>query len=289
MPDYVRRASGSMIINDITPESANWDWSGLVVVDLNAGDSFDVDLSGSEFLVLPLWGSAEVNIAATKFTLKGRQSVFDGPTDFVYVGRDDVALVTAITESRIAFPSSVARHHLPTRYQSADKVAVEMRGAGSCSRQVNNFCTPGEFEADRLIACEVVTPAGNWSSFPPHKHDQSSVHESELEEIYYYEFSQSPERGAGLGFQRVYGTDERPIDVFAEVHSGDVVLIPHGWHGPSIAVPGYDMYYLNVMAGPGQERVWKICDDPAHAWVRDTWTSMRVDPRLPLKSNSPSQ
>ena len=88
----------------------------------------------------------------------------------------------------------------------------------------------------------------------------------------------------GMAYQRVYGTPERPIDVLAEVRGGDVVLIPHGWHGPSMAAPGHDLYYLNVMAGPSPERAWRICDDPAHAWVRGTWSGQAVDPRLPLTS-----
>ena len=115
--------------------------------------------------------------------------------------------------------------------------------------------------------------------------------ETALEEIYYFEMQ--TERGGGpgrdggagapdpIGYQRVYGTDDRPIDVLAEVRSGDVVLVPHGWHGPAMAPTGYDMYYLNVMAGPGDERAWLICDDPSHAWVRGTWDAQSVDPRLP--------
>ena len=161
---------------------------------------------------------------------------------------------------------------------------VELRGAGSASRQVNNFCTPEAFEADALIACEVLTPGGNWSSYPPHKHDEATDGESVLEEIYYFEVADGP-AGAGLGYQRVYGHGEREIDVLAEVRSGDVVLIPYGWHGPSMAVPGYDLYYLNVMAGPGEERAWRICDDPAHAWVRETWADQSIDPRLPFGSS----
>jgi 5-deoxy-glucuronate isomerase len=139
---------------------------------------------------------------------------------------------------------------------------------------VNNFATPGVLDADRLIACEVLTPSGNWSSYPPHKHDEDRPGvETPLEEIYYFEVA-----GDGMAYQRVYGPD---IDVLAEVRSGDAVLIPHGWHGPSMATPGYDLYYLNVMAGPA-ERSWLICDDPAHAWIRDTWPDQAVDPRLPL-------
>jgi 5-deoxy-glucuronate isomerase len=127
----------------------------------------------------------------------------------------------------------------------------------------------------------VLTPGGNWSSYPPHKHDTERDGESVLEEIYYFEVTDGP-GGPGLAYQRVYGAAERPVDVLAEVRTGDVVLIPHGWHGPSMAVPGYDLYYLNVMAGPGPERAWKICDDPAHGWVRDTWADQDIDPRLPL-------
>jgi 5-deoxy-glucuronate isomerase len=286
----VRRASADPeSVMHITPKNADWDWSGLLVKDLVAGQRISVDIPDSEFLVLPLWGSAKVRTASAAFELSGRNSVFAGPSDFVYVGLDDSAEVEALTDGRFAFPSSVAKNHLPSRYQSADKVSVEMRGAGNSSRQVNNFCTPGEFEADRLIACEVLTPAGNWSSFPPHKHDEEGPTESALEEIYYYEIADSPSGAPGRGFQRVYGTAERPIEVLAEVCSGDAVVIPHGWHGPSIAMPGYDMYYLNVMAGPGTERTWKICDDPAHAWIRQTWTTQVIDPRLPFGSDRPTQ
>jgi 5-deoxy-glucuronate isomerase len=165
---------------------------------------------------------------------------------------------------------------------------VEIRGAGSCSRQVNNFCSADSFDADRLIAVEVLTPGGNWSSYPPHKHDEDRPgEESVLEEIYYFEVADGPD-GAGLAYHRVYGTPDRPIDLTAEVRSGDAVLVPHGWHGPSMAAPGYDLYYLNVMAGPSQQRAWLICDDPDHAWVRDTWQDQAVDPRLPLTRTSES-
>jgi 5-deoxy-glucuronate isomerase len=154
---------------------------------------------------------------------------------------------------------------------------VELRGAGRCSRQVNNFCTPEAFEADKLIACEVLTPGGNWSSYPPHKHDETRDGECELEEIYYFEVAKQ-----GMAYQRVYGTETRPMDVLEEVRTDDVVLIPHGWHGPSMATPGYDLYYLNVMAGPGSTREWLITDDPAHGWIRETWEQEELDPRLPF-------
>jgi 5-deoxy-glucuronate isomerase len=215
----------------------------------------------------------------------GRRDVFSGPSDFVYVPRDAEVTIASDSGGRFALPSAVCERRLPLRYQPASAVPVELRGAGSASRQVNNFCTPDAFDADALIACEVLTPGGNWSSYPPHKHDEATATESELEEIYYFEVADGPV-GPGLAYQRVYGSadsgDDREIDVLAEVRSGDVVLIPYGWHGPSMAVPGYDLYYLNVMAGPGDERAWRICDDPAHGWVRDTWADQPVDPRLPF-------
>jgi 5-deoxy-glucuronate isomerase len=131
---------------------------------------------------------------------------------------------------------------------------------------------------------EVLTPGGNWSSYPPHKHDVQRDGESELEEIYYFEVH-SAQPSPGIAYQRVYGTPARPIDVCTEVGTGDVVLVPYGWHGPSMAAPGYDLYYLNVMAGPG-ERAWRFCDDPAYAWIRETWAGQPVDPRLPLTSTT---
>ncbi len=276
------RRAGEGVVADIDPENAGWGWSGLRVIDLADGESTTFVSDDCEFIVLPLSGSATVRVAEEKFILDGRESVFAGVTDFVYVGLGGTALVTSRGGGRYAFPFSRAQRHFPTRYQPAAAVAVELRGAGSCSRQVNNFCTPATFAADRMIAVEVLTPAGNWSSYPPHKHDEEREGEAALEEIYYYEIADGP-AGAGMAYQRVYSTDPtRPIDVLEEVRTGDAVLIPHGWHGPSMATPGYDLYYLNVMAGPGEERAWRICDDPAHAWVRDTWSTQAVDPRLPM-------
>jgi 5-deoxy-glucuronate isomerase len=148
---------------------------------------------------------------------------------------------------------------------------------------VRNFGTPDVLDAEAVIACEVITPAGNWSSWPPHKHDvERPGEEAELEEIYYFETESTDARGTDpVGYQRVYSSDaDRPIDVLAEVRGGDVVLVPYGWHGPAMAAPDAHLYYLNVMAGPGPARAWLICDDPAHAWVRDTWPDLPFDARI---------
>jgi 5-deoxy-glucuronate isomerase len=264
----------------ITPGFAGWAHSGLAVVTLRPGESTTWSTGESETLVLALEGSCTVTLDGETLTVHGRRDVFSGPSDFVYVPRDAEVQVTSGGGGRFALPSARCERRLPFRHQPAEAVPVELRGAGQSSRQVNNFCTPDAFDAEALIACEVLTPGGNWSSYPPHKHDEASEHESELEEIYYFEVADGP-AGPGMAYQRVYGHPGKEIDVLAEVRSGDVVLIPYGWHGPSMAVPGYDLYYLNVMAGPG-ERAWRICDDPAHGWVRETWTTQPVDPRLPF-------
>ncbi|MEV4674150.1 5-deoxy-glucuronate isomerase [Actinomadura sp. NPDC049382] len=262
----------------VTPESAGWTYSALRVLDLSGGGEHTFGTGAFETIVLPLAGSCTVECDGARFELAGRDDVFSRVSDFAYVPRD--ARVTVRGSGRFALAGARCENRLEPRYGPAEKVPLELRGAGAASRQVNNFGTPDGFPfAEKLIACEVLTPGGCWSSFPPHKHDEDRPGESVLEEIYYFEVA-----GDGMGYQRVYGTAERPIDVLAEVRTGDAVLIPHGWHGPSMAPPGHDLYYLNVMAGPSPERAWRICDDPAHAWIRDTWSGQETDPRLPLTS-----
>jgi 5-deoxy-glucuronate isomerase len=216
--------------------------------------------------------------------LQGRDSVFAGPADCLYVGPGARGWVRG--SGRFAVASAQAVGERPPRHVLASQVPIELRGAGSMSREVRNFATPQALDAASLIACEVLTPAGNWSSYPPHKHDEELQGvEAELEEIYYFELRrQGGAAGPGtpVGYQRVSASDSRDIDVLAEVRSGDVVLVPFGWHGPSMAAPGYDMYYLNVMAGPGRERAWRITDHPDHAWIRGLWDQGQMDARLPF-------
>jgi 5-deoxy-glucuronate isomerase len=272
------------------PREAGWEHTGLNVLTLAPGERREIRTGDCEWLVVPLAGKCRVESATGDkvLFLDGRRDPFAGPTDFAYVPRMSRFAVVSTAGARLAMPHAKAETELPFRRIPAEEVVTELRGAGHASRQVRNFGTPDVLNADSIIACEVLTPAGNWSSYPPHKHDEEHQdRESELEEIYYFEMrgadaSMSP--GARpFGYQRVYGTRSRPINVMAEVRTGDVVLVPHGWHGPSMAPPGYDMYYLNVMAGPGEDRQWLICDDPEHAWVRGTWESEKVDPRLPFE------
>jgi 5-deoxy-glucuronate isomerase len=265
---------------DVTPESAGWTESSLKVVELTS--DLTLETGDTEVMILPLAGGGTVEAGDETFELSVRKSVFDGPADMVYIGTQNT--YTLRGQGRIAICGALAKRRLPNRRVAAADVSVELRGGGNCSRQVHNFGTAGVFDADSLIACEVITPGGNWSSYPAHKHDENSPVESALEEIYYFEIDSGPDDSRGFGYHRVYGTPERPIEVLEEVRSGDVVLVPHGFHGPSVAAPGYHMYYLNVMAGPGEERAWKIVDDPEHAWLRGTWEDQAVDPRLPLHS-----
>ncbi|WP_128376272.1 5-deoxy-glucuronate isomerase [Streptomyces cavernae] len=277
------KATGDAYTVNVTPESAGWGYSSLRVLDLPPGGWHSFDTGDSEWIVLPLAGSCSVAVGGDTFRLAGRASVFSGVSDFVYVPRDAQVSIAAKDGGRFALTGARCTRRLPARYGPASSVPVELRGTGSCSRQVNNFGAAGVFECDRLIAVEVITPGGNWSSFPPHKHDEHRPgEESELEEIYYFEFADH-EGTPGLGYQRVSPSGQGGnTDVLAEVRDGDVVLIPDGWHGPSMAVPGHHMYYLNVMAGPDPDRAWLICDHPDHGWIRDTWPEQPVDARLPL-------
>jgi 5-deoxy-glucuronate isomerase len=262
----------------VTPESAGWGYSGLRVLPLAAGGAHALDTGPDELIVLPLNGACAVAVDGERFALAGRADPFAAVTDFAYAPRDARVEIASERGGRFALAAARADRRLAPRHVAAADVPVELRGAGNASRQVNNFCAPEAFEADRLIAVEVLTPGGNWSSYPPHKHDEERPgEETALEEIYYFEVAR-----AGFGYQRVYGSGPgREIDITAEIRSGDAILMPHGYHGPSMAAPGYDLYYLNVMAGPG-ERAWRFTDDPAHAWIRASWAEQELDARLPL-------
>jgi 5-deoxy-glucuronate isomerase len=267
-----------------------WQHTGLRVAELAAGDELVLPGAGTEAMVVPLAGSFTLTHdgkqGAGTTELTGRASVFDGATDVLYLGASSTGTLTG--RGRVAVATSPTDEDRPSRYLPASETPVELRGAGQSSRQVHNFGVPGALDAVRLIVCEVVTPAGNWSSYPPHKHDESIPgHESRLEEIYYFEAATERGReaaGEPFGLFSAYSSAAGEIELDGLVRSGDIALVPFGYHGPAVAAPGYDLYYLNVMAGPDPERAWLISDDPAHAWVRDTWAGQAVDPRLPYTS-----
>lgn len=290
---------------EITDALEGWQHTSLRVVVLRPGAAIDHTLTGEEAVVVPLVGGCRIDLAGTTYELAGRSSVFAGPSDTLYLPAGTQLTLTnagetpariALCGARVEDETGGGREvvHLP-----ADLVPVELRGAGQCSREVRGFAMPDTLPgAEQILACEVITPAGGWSSYPPHKHDTDRPgEESELEEIYYFETQSVGEVDAGrapltrgtdrddgrqpVGYQQVYGAHGRDIDVLVEVTTGDAVLVPHGWHGPAMAAPDADLYYLNVMAGPGPERVWLICDDPAHGEIRATWDGQDVNARLP--------
>ena len=263
----------------VTPAVAGWTYSGLHVIRLAPRDSRAIATGANELVVLPLSGSCVVRVDGHRFRLEGRSSVFDRVTDFAYVPRDTAFEIESDTGGEFALPMAEARRRLVPAYGPAEKVPVEIRGRGDATRQVTNFCTPDSFQTDRLTACELITPAGNWSSFPPHKHDQAREGEAILEEIYYFRV-QGP---SGFGLHRTYAADGS-FDVTATIGDGDVFLVPRGYHGPSVASPNHDLYYLNVLAGPAPQRTMAFCDDPAHHWIRETWEKVPADPRVPVTS-----
>lgn len=275
----VGASGGAGDLLDVTPESAGWRFAGLRVLRLDPGSARVLETGPDEALVLPLSGSCEVRCGAERFVLTGRASVFDRVTDFAYVPRDAVFEISSRAGGEFAVPTARARRALAAAYGPAENVPVEVRGAGAATRQVTNFCAPQAFATDRLTCVEVLTPAGNWSSYPPHKHDEEGPGEAVLEEIYYFRIA-GP---AGYGIHKTY-TADGTVDETVTVRDGDAFLVPRGYHGPCVATPNHDMYYLNVLAGPGAERSMSFCDDPAHHWVRETWPGLGPDPRVPLTS-----
>ena len=287
LPDGMASADGDAVV--ITPESAGWELCGLRVVQLAAGASRTLETGRDELAVLPLsGGGVTLEVDARTFRLEGRRSVFARVTDWAYVPRAAELRLSSREGCELALASARATRRLEPAYVPADEVAIEIRGAGPATRQVTNFLTPGAFEgADKLICCELLTPDGNWSSYPPHKHDDTEGSPVWNEEIYYFRVGRTgtteyaPE---GYGIHRTYTHDGR-IDATVTARDGDVFLVPRGYHGPCAAAPGYPLYYLNVMAGPAPGRTFAFVDDPPHAWIRDTWTSLPVDPRVPLTSS----
>ena len=189
----------------------------------------------------------------------------------------------------VALCTARATERFPLCVTPAQDVSVEVRGGGRASRQVTNIATPDSFTgADRINVCEVLTPGGNVSSWPPHRHDGIGDCEPTNEEIYYFRMGRldGPHgHPHGQGLFRVYTVDGSS-DETVTVLDGDVHIVATGYHGPSTAQPEYPMYFLNVLAGPGAERTMAFCDDPDHHWIRETWEQQGQDPRLPMTSAS---
>jgi len=272
-------------VTEIAPEQAGWTYCGLRIVRLEPGGRHELDTGGEELAVLPLAGSARVEIDGVEFELAGRTSVFERVTDWAYAPIAAHVALSSDGGAELALASARAKRRFEPAYVAAADVPVEVRGAGQATRQVTNFLAPGAFDAvDRLICVEVLTPDGNWSSYPPHKHDDTPGSLANNEEIYYFRIGRAgttETSGEGFAVHRTY-TADGSIDETVVVRDGDAFLVPRGYHGPCVAAPGYPLYYLNVMAGPNPERTMAIVDDPAYAWIRGTWDAMPTDARVPM-------
>ncbi|MGV1681534.1 5-deoxy-glucuronate isomerase [Sphingopyxis sp. NJF-3] len=249
-------ADGAVL--DITPESAGWKYVGFRVVRLAAGARYNRVEDGREACLVILTGTVSVETGGERFeAIGGRQTVFDGAAASVYVPAGHRYTIEAASDAEIAVCTAPGTGAGTVRLIRSD--AVEVRGKGTNTRHVRNILSDAD-EAESLLVVEVITPGGHWSSYPPHKHDRDAYpEETFLEETYYHRLS-PPQ---GFAFQRVY-TDARDIDETMAVEDGDVVMVPRGYH-PVGAPHGYDLYYLNVMAGP--RRNWVFRNDPAHEWI----------------------
>lgn len=266
----------------VTPADAGWTYISFAVQTVAAGESFTLPIDGQERALVPLKGSAEVAADGQSWKLGGRATVFDGLGWCLYLPLDTEATVTAVTDLEIAVAAAPATTKHEPVLVTPDDTETELRGGGNASRQVNSLMLP-DFPADRLHVIEVWTPGGNWSSYPPHKHEHDRDGESELEETYYYRL-RDPENGWGV--QRVYSPD-RDFDLVQTVRDGDLLLIPWGYH-TTAAAHGHDLYYLNVLAGPAPKRTLQAFQDPCLKPTQDAWPEAGIDARLPFIPRYPN-
>lgn len=250
---------------EVNPEIAGWSYISLKTVRIAAHTLFSYASGDDEICLVPLGGAASVESGGETWTIERPGSVFSSKPTALYLPRHSSLTITATTDCEIAIAGSRATKDFPARLIRPDDIEVEIRGAGNAARQVNHIIQP-EFEADTLLVVEVFTPSGNWSSYPPHKHDVSNMpDEADLEEIYYYRID-PPE---GFGLQRLY-TADGSFDNAWVIKDGDLLMVPEGFHAFAVA-HGYTGYYLNVLAGNETARTMQPADDPAFAWVRATW------------------
>ena len=265
-------AAGEIV--SVSQERAGWQTVSLRLIRLGFGREYAASQPGEELALVMLGGQAAIRAGGRHWEQLGaRANVFAGMPHTLYlpVSTEDIE-IEALSDCEIAVCGARASRKFPAAVIEPSSVEVEIRGGGNATRQINHIIKP-DFPADRLLVVEVYTPSGNWSSYPPHKHDvHNPPGEVDLDEIYFYKISQ-PE---GFAIQRVYTRDGRRNETLT-VRDNEVVLIPEGYH-PVVAAHGYDCYYLNVLAGSA--RSMAASDDPDYAWVRGAWNSK--DPRLPL-------
>jgi 5-deoxy-glucuronate isomerase len=274
------------LILSITPESAGWDYISFQARRLGQGQSWSFDTGENEFAFVNLTGRYAVTSNRGAWTgIGGRKTVFEAAGHALYLPRHTQLTVTAEEAGEFAVTWVPTDEDHDPWLIKPEEVPSGIRGGDNVSRQINDLLPPGS-PVHRLVLVEVYTPSGNWSSYPPHKHDvhiedaDGKLIEADLEEVYFYQIDK-PE---GYAYQRVY-TDEnsplhqagRPIDGLMRATHNSAVLVPEGYH-PVVSAPGYTTYYLNVLAGSAQSLANQ--DDPQYTWVKTTYT--RVDERLPL-------
>ena len=273
-PDLTRREYIT-----VTPESAGWEHLSFTAVRLAKGEEWQFDTGENELALTILGGTLDVISNKGEWKAIGsRVDVFHGMPTTLYLSSHTKFTVTArYGNADFACGWAAATKDYPARLIRPEEVSVELRGGDNASRQINQMILPG-FECERLVVVEVYTPSGNWSSYPPHKHDtrkldaEGNVLEADLEEVYFYKV----DKPGGYAYQRCYTEDGR-IDELMLVQNDQLVLSPEGYH-PVVAAQGYNVYYLNYLAGTDQSLT--STDDPRYAWVKNTWKGL--DPRLPI-------
>ncbi len=265
----------------VTPERAGWQHLRFAARRMRAGQQWEHGTGEAELALVILGGVCSVRSNRGAWDEIGRRpNVFGGMPYALYLPRRTDFTLEAHTEDfDVAYGWCETDEDHPPALVTPERVTVEIRGGANASRQINGMINPG-FDCHRLIAVEVYTPSGNWSSYPPHKHDEhrtapdGSLLEADLDEIYFYKI----DRPDGYALQRVYTKDGR-LDETLVARNGDVVLVPEGYH-PVVSAHGYTAYYLNFLAGSAQSLA--NSDDPDYAWIKGTWTWK--DPRLPVVS-----
>lgn len=252
------------IIQNFKPEDVNLEYAGIKIIDIKEKGFYEEVTNEFEVCVVALTGKIDISDGEETYENLGtRDSVFEKiPTDSLYISREHTIQITAKKDSRIILCYSPCSEIRPTQVISANDNSVEDRGMYANKRYVHNILPDTHTASEKLLVVEVYTDEGNWSSYPPHKHDVDNLpYESFLEEIYYHEMNPNK----GFVFQRVY-TDDKSLDETMAVENGDVVIVPKGYH--PVSVPdGYNGYYLNIMAGP--KKVWKFHNQEEHEWIID--------------------
>jgi len=265
-------AQGGELLH-LTRQQAGWEWMSLFVRRLQPGEEFRTSSDQEEAAFVLLGGNCAVDWGQGEKQIGKRENVFAGLPYAVYLPAGYRAKFRAASTCEIAECRVPSRARLQPRVITPSEVVSSLRGGGNASRQIVDVIRP-DFPADRLVVIEVYTPGGNWSSYPPHKHDvHNPPAEVDLDEIYYYRIDRPRE---GFALQRLYSADESQ-DVTVRAMDGDAVLVRSGFH-PVVAGPGYNVYYLNFLAGTS--RTLAVTEDPNHVWLKSTWKEM--DPRVPL-------